>query len=198
MNTETPIRTATCVCQNLNVECKGEPVSVSLCSCKDCQRRTGSAFGIAAFFTQDNAHTFGKRSCYSRKSESGYEFSFYFCPDCGSTVYWETTRKPGYVAIAAGSFADPNFPAPTQAVFEEHQHPWLHLSLWSINSRFREHLPRNYSVFNYLHNYHKHRRSFLSHMPWDLPHANNRHIQSPQFLNHIPRNYHQSIHQLHG
>jgi hypothetical protein len=101
---------------------------VSLCNCLDCQRRTGSAFGIAAFFKQDKVHVNGTASCFSRTSESGYDFSFYFCPSCGGTVYWETTRKQGLVAGAAGAFADPNFPAPTQSVFEEHQHPWLKIS----------------------------------------------------------------------
>ena len=118
-------RIATCSCQNLRVECTGEPTSVSVCNCLDCQRRTGSAFGIAAFFKQDKVRVNGTASCFSRTSESGYDFSFSFCPSCGNTVYWETTRKQGFVAVAAGAFADPDFPAPTQSVFEEHQHPWL-------------------------------------------------------------------------
>ncbi|MCZ6882545.1 MAG: GFA family protein [Gammaproteobacteria bacterium] len=126
---KTQTRIATCSCQSLRVECTGEPASVSLCNCQDCQRRTGSAFGIAAFYNQDNVHVDGTTSCFSRTSESGYNFSFYFCPNCGGTVYWETTRKQGFIAVAAGAFADPKFPAPTQSVFEEHQHPWLNLSL---------------------------------------------------------------------
>ena len=126
---KTQTRTASCSCQNLRVECTGEPVSVSLCNCHDCQRRTGSAFGIAAFFIQDKVRVGGKKACFSKTSESGYDFSFYFCPNCGNTVYWETTRKPGYVVVATGAFADPNFPAPTQSVFEEYKHSWLNLTL---------------------------------------------------------------------
>ena len=122
-------RTATCVCHGLQVECKEAPESVSLCHCKDCQQRTGSAFGVAAFFERDGVRIDGEASCYSTTSEDGHQFSFYFCPNCGSTVYWETTKKPDHLAVAAGSFADPDFPAPTQSVFEEHQHPWLKLTL---------------------------------------------------------------------
>ncbi len=122
-------RVATCVCGNLSVECTGEPVSVSLCSCIDCQRRTGSAFGIAAFFDQSNVCVKGKASCYSRTSEAGFDFSFYFCPTCGTTVYWKTTRKKECVVIAGGAFADPNFPAPTKSVFEKNKHSWLDFSL---------------------------------------------------------------------
>jgi len=42
-------------------------------------------------------------------------------------VYWEGEGFPGYVAVAIGNFADPNFPAPTIAVWEESRHPWVSL-----------------------------------------------------------------------
>ena len=118
-------RTASCVCGALAVECRGEPVSVSLCNCMDCQRRTGSAFGIAAFFDRQKLRIRGQSSRYTRRSDEGHEFRFFFCPRCGGTVYWETAKKAGIVAVAAGAFADADFPAPTQSVFEDHRHPWL-------------------------------------------------------------------------
>ena len=50
-----------------------------------------------------------------------------FLSDMRSTVYWEGEGFPGYVAVAIGSFADPNFPAPTIAVWEEARHSWVSL-----------------------------------------------------------------------
>ena len=126
---EAKSRIASCSCKSLKVECSGEPDSVSLCHCLDCQRRTGSAFGVAAFFRKSSVRVGGPASRYATTSEAGDRFSFYFCPGCGATVYWETNRKPGFVVLAAGAFADPDFPAPTQSVFEEHRHPWLDLKL---------------------------------------------------------------------
>src|SRR5262249_7842678 len=58
-------------------------------------------------------------------AESGNALTFHFCPTCGSTVYWEGEGFPGLVAVAIGNFADPNFPAPTIAVWEESRHPWV-------------------------------------------------------------------------
>ena len=49
------------------------------------------------------------------------------CPACGSTVYWEGEGFPGHVAVAIGNFADPAFPAPAIAVWEEARHPWVSL-----------------------------------------------------------------------
>jgi hypothetical protein len=118
-------RTASCACGNLRVTCAGEPTKVSLCHCLACQRRTGSTYGIAAFFSRDDVRIEGPRKCYARESDSGYPVMFHFCPDCGSTVFWEPQRKIEAIAVAVGAFADPAFPAPAQAVYAEHRHLWV-------------------------------------------------------------------------
>lgn len=121
------IRIATCSCGEIEVRCTGEPLRVSLCHCLDCQRRTGSAFGIAAFFAREMVQTDGSTSSYRRPSDSGFDVVFHFCPDCGATVFWEPQRTPDRIAVAVGAFADPCFPAPEQAVYARHQHTWLDL-----------------------------------------------------------------------
>jgi hypothetical protein len=100
---------------------------VSLCHCLDCQRRTGSTYGIAAFFPRTAVGVEGRRTSFTRPSESGYAVTFHFCPGCGSTVFWEPSRLPDVVAVASGAFADPSFPAPTQSVWNERRHPWVQL-----------------------------------------------------------------------
>ena len=120
-----PTRFAACVCGQLTASCSGDPISVSLCHCLQCQRRTGSTYGIAAFFQRENVTVAGERMAYIRASDSGYPVTFYFCPHCGSTVCWKSDRKPEMVAVAVGAFADPAFPAPSQAVYSEHRHIWV-------------------------------------------------------------------------
>lgn len=118
-------RLATCACGKLCVACLGEPAKVSLCHCLACQRRTGSTYGIAAFFERERVRVTGEYKSFSRPSDSGFPVTFHFCPACGSTVFWEPQRQPVFIAVGVGSFADPAFPAPTQAVYTEHRHPWL-------------------------------------------------------------------------
>jgi len=124
------IRAAACACGQLRVSCRGEPSAVTLCHCLQCQRRTGSAFGIGAFFDRGVVQTDGEAATFARVSDAGIEVRFHFCKVCGSTVYWETERRPGHLAVAAGCFADPDFPAPRKAVFSEHRHPWISLPEW--------------------------------------------------------------------
>ena len=118
-------RVAACVCGQLAASCSGDPALISLCHCLACQRRTGSTYGIAAFFPRENVIVAGDAKAYTRSSDSGYPVSFYFCPHCGSTVYWTPERKPEMVAVAVGAFADPAFPPPSQAVYAEYRHRWI-------------------------------------------------------------------------
>ena len=121
-------RVATCACGQLSIRCLGEPTKVSLCHCLACQKRTGSTYGVAAFFWRKDVEPQGATQSYTRQSDSGHPITFHFCPDCGSTVFWKPHRKPDTMAVAVGSFADPTFPPPTQAVFTAQRHPWVIIS----------------------------------------------------------------------
>jgi hypothetical protein len=118
-------RTGTCACGQLRVTCTGDPAKISLCHCLDCQKRTGSTYGIAAFFARNDVAADGTFRTYRRAADSGFAVKFHFCPDCGSTVFWEPERRPDTIAVAVGSFADPAFPAPSQSVYNERRHAWL-------------------------------------------------------------------------
>ena len=119
-------RQASCHCGQLTLICSGEPAKVSLCHCLDCQRRTGSLFSVAAFFSRARvAFGDGKSARYRRESASGFTVTFHFCPACGSSLWWEPERMPHLIGVAAGAFADPAFPMPEQAVWASNQHEWI-------------------------------------------------------------------------
>ena len=118
-------RTATCACGQLRVTCSGDPAMTSLCHCLDCQKRTGSTYGVAAFFPRAAVVAEGAFQTYRRSADSGFAVNFRFCPRCGSTVFWEPERKPEAIAVAVGAFADPTFPAPSQSVYNQRRHAWV-------------------------------------------------------------------------
>ena len=121
-------RFASCACGTLAVRCEGEPRKVSMCHCSDCQRRTGSLFSVAAFFDRDAVRLVrGMTQSFTRRGVSGKRVAFHFCPDCGSSVFWEPERLPHLIGVAVGAFADPSFPMPEQAVFVSEKHDWLAL-----------------------------------------------------------------------
>ena len=118
-------RRAACNCGQLHLAIQGEPLRISMCHCLECQRRTGAVISNQARFRREQITFAGEATEWVRSSDSGNPLTFRFCPKCGSTVYWEGTSFPGLIAVAIGTFADPNFPAPTVSVWEECRHPWV-------------------------------------------------------------------------
>jgi hypothetical protein len=120
-------RRASCRCGQLSVETTGEPVRVSVCHCLACQQRTGSAFSFQARFPLANVRMAGRSREWVRTADSGNRVSYHFCPDCGSTVYYQLVNVPELVAVPVGAFADPQFPHPRFSVYEERRHAWVHV-----------------------------------------------------------------------
>jgi hypothetical protein len=118
-------RIAACHCGALRARCEGEPVRVSVCHCLDCQKRTGSVFGVSARFPKDKVTAEGASKTWSRIADSGFKVTFSFCPGCGTTVYWHLDQFPEVTAVAVGCFADRDFPVPQHSVNERRKHAWV-------------------------------------------------------------------------
>ncbi|WP_198115164.1 GFA family protein [Massilia rhizosphaerae] len=119
------IRHASCSCGQLSARATGEPVRISVCHCLACQRRTGSVFGQQARFLREDVTVTGESTEYARVGDEGPGARFHFCPQCGSTVYYDIVGLEDYLAIPVGAFADPDFPPPTVSVYEERMHKWV-------------------------------------------------------------------------
>jgi hypothetical protein len=116
-------RTARCACERLQIVVAGEPYFVSACNCTQCQRRTGSVFGVGGYFAGVQVRSVsGESRAFLRSSDSGRPVQFHFCPTCGSTVYWTGVGDPisEGVGVAVGCFGDPDFPPP-------------HLAAWCVS-----------------------------------------------------------------
>jgi hypothetical protein len=68
---------------------------------------------------------------------SGGKIHNYFCPQCGSTVYWKLSNLPALIAVAVGTMADPKYRAPVISVFEQSKHDWVRID------GAVEHFPQN-------------------------------------------------------
>lgn len=118
-------RLATCACEKLRIRVSGDPEIVAACNCLECQKRTGSLFGVVAFFDDERViEIVGESSCYQRSSDSGRSVRIHFCPNCGSSVFWKVEFRKG-TGIAVGCFADPDFARPQAVAWTATQHRWL-------------------------------------------------------------------------
>jgi hypothetical protein len=119
--------TAACSCGQLKAHCDGEPVRISVCHCLECQKRTGSVFGVQARWPADRVTFEGRAQEWARVGDEGSRATFRFCPTCGAMVYWTSDALPAFVIVAVGAFADPSFPAPRVSVYGVRRHAWVTL-----------------------------------------------------------------------
>jgi hypothetical protein len=121
-------RHASCVCGQLAVTVDGDPLRVNVCNCKDCQRRSGSAFQIGAWFEEGQVRKRkGEARIYSRPGKSGRTVDLQFCPNCGVAVCYTADERPGWLGIHGGCFADPDFPAPSHVLYRRNKYRWVTL-----------------------------------------------------------------------
>jgi hypothetical protein len=119
------MHSGTCSCGRIAITAAEEPQTVSMCHCLLCQKRTGSTYSVHAYFATEKVTVEGTTKVHARKGDSGAYVYFHFCPDCGSTMYWEVEASPGKTGIPVGVFADPSFLPPSVSIFVPHKHPWV-------------------------------------------------------------------------
>jgi hypothetical protein len=121
------VRKATCCCGKCSIEVDGEPALNAVCHCNSCKRRTGSAFGWSAYFTDDRVlQKVGDLKAYAVPGE--VPATRYFCSHCGSTLYWKADILPGHTGIAGGCFADAApLEAPSMSSYDDRRCAWVAL-----------------------------------------------------------------------
>lgn len=119
------IRTAKCVCGQLSVDVEGEPSGVYACSCKKCQRGSGSAFSYAAQFKTTALKVSGDHKAYRDTGESGNWTEGHFCPTCGATVFPLFQHMTDEAIVSAGCFEDSSFAPPQILFWASRKHEWL-------------------------------------------------------------------------
>lgn len=119
-------RTGGCACGTVRYQVTGEPLRIAVCHCRDCQRRTGSAFGIGCVFPKDAVTlTQGATKTFERISNAGNWVRIHFCPECGSSVTWDFEALPQARGIAGGSFDDTSWIDPKLHVWTKTAHEWI-------------------------------------------------------------------------
>ncbi len=120
-------RIASCGCGGLKVTLRGEPADVYVCSCQDCQRRSGGAFTYAAIFPEPNVTVTGEYRSWRRNGEAGRWIENSFCPDCGVAVFFHSEAMPGLIGIPVGCLSESEFPRPARHYWSSRKHHWLEL-----------------------------------------------------------------------
>jgi hypothetical protein len=110
-----------CVCGGVRFKAAGEPLRVTICHCRWCQRRTGTAFGIEVVYQQDRVEMIGETLARYRhvSDESGRWLDVEFCNRCGGNLGFTLEAVPGVRTLPAGAFDDPAWLSPERQAFRQ-------------------------------------------------------------------------------
>jgi hypothetical protein len=105
----------------------GDPYLAGVRHCTFCKKRTGSAFGIAAYFEASAVQIkTGALKAYEYHSdESNRWLKLEFCSTCGTTVTWEAEGFPGSRGITVGTFDNPNWIKPAAHFWTRSALHWM-------------------------------------------------------------------------
>ena len=105
-----------CLCGTVRYRVTSDPIRVVHCHCRFCQRSTGGAGALEAFFPAESVSiAFGEPSTYAHRSQgSGKLLELLFCSKCGTKILATMERYPGIVAALVGTFDDPEWFEPVQ------------------------------------------------------------------------------------
>lgn len=100
-----------CLCEAVRYETLTDPIRVTVCHCRFCQRATGSAYMVEPIFRLDALRvTKGSASVFQlRSAGSNKKVNVHFCSACGTKLYLSFERFPETYGIYAGTFDDPNW-----------------------------------------------------------------------------------------
>jgi hypothetical protein len=118
-----------CQCGNLRYRIVAPPLMIYACHCTNCQRISGSAFGLATTIAEDSlVFTSGKPARVKWQSDSGNERHGMFCGDCGCRIAHGQTPSNGILSLRAGTFDDTRWVAPTGHIWTRSAQPWFEFS----------------------------------------------------------------------
>ena len=100
-----------CLCGAVRYLTKSQPVRVTFCHCKFCQKATGSAYMVEPVFRHDDFEIItGTPSTYPHRSAgSGKLVTINFCATCGTKLFVAFERFPDVIGVYGGTFDDPNW-----------------------------------------------------------------------------------------
>ncbi len=118
--------TGGCQCGDIRYEVMGNPHQLVVCHCTDCQRQSGSAFGMTLVVDEANFQlTQGEPKTFTSKSDTGRAKLGVFCPKCGTRIYHKPEWRKGTVSVKPGTLDDTRSLNPDMHIWTGSKQTWI-------------------------------------------------------------------------
>jgi len=115
-----------CACGQVRYELEGEPIWTQMCYCSDCQRISGSAYGLNLMVVEPQLHIDGSTKSTFLPTGSGSGCENHFCSECATNIWGHyLIAPPGLFIVRAGTLDDTSWLKPDAQVFTKDRQPWV-------------------------------------------------------------------------
>jgi len=115
-----------CGCGALRYRIEGKPAALIACHCSECQRQSGSAFGMSLVVPKDSFRLLsGEPKTYTRLAASGRKVDCVFCDECGIRIYHRPRYLGETVNVKPGTLDDTSWLDPKAHVWTNSKQPWV-------------------------------------------------------------------------
>jgi hypothetical protein len=117
-----------CQCGAVRYRYEGEVLNIFVCHCTDCQKQSGSAFGMGLWLYESELRRLsGKLRTWVRRLPSNQDMLCEFCETCGTRVFHtsESNRAAGIISIKPGTLDDTSWLEPFTHIWTTRAQPWV-------------------------------------------------------------------------
>ena len=113
-----------CQCGTVRYRLAGEPLGLAVCHCTDCQRQSGSAFGMSLLLPSESFRLLsGALRTFTVRCDSGRTKFCAFCPSCGTRIYHQIIDA--VLSVKPGTLDDTSWLSPAAHYWTKSKQPWV-------------------------------------------------------------------------
>ncbi|WP_115989774.1 MULTISPECIES: GFA family protein [Pseudomonas] len=117
--------TGQCLCGQVSIEIEAQQLPpLYACHCLNCQRWSGSAFGLHVLCPASAVQVKGETATFVREYQ-GQTSTQHVCGECHTRLFNETTAAPGMRVVRAGVLEGTERFTPVAHIWTRRKQPWL-------------------------------------------------------------------------
>ena len=121
-----PPYTGRCFCEAVQYRISEEPLTFYACHCTDCQKRSGSAFGLSMWVNRSAIDVTQGDAALQISSGHGARLRHgRVCSQCNTRLWSEPENQPRLAVVRPGTLDDTTWLRPVAHVWTKSAQPWF-------------------------------------------------------------------------
>lgn len=125
-----------CACGAIEYRINAEPLTFYICHCTDCQKLSGSAYGLSMPVLEETLEVLkGAAAKSSFETSAGKSKTVYQCPECFTRLWADPPGVPGVLLIRPGALENAADLVPVAHTFTDSALPWVSIPADALQFR---------------------------------------------------------------